>query len=134
METYKVFITGTYRVVVEVQATSPHEAEDKAYDTYTKPMLAELVAEQGVDKINDVVAHVPREPHAQEFLPFPAILTIEEIPFPWEPSSRHSLMGKLRMLGFFSASDNATQTQEIKAMRSGQTWRNKDGKICTITF
>ena len=135
METYKVIITGTYRVAVEVQATSPHEAEDKAYDTYTKPILAELVAEQGgVEKVNDIAVQVEAVPYAQEFLPFPATISIEGIPFPQEPSSRRSLMGHLRTLGFFSSSNNAIQTKEIQAMRSGQIWRNKDGKICIIDF
>lgn len=56
METYRVWITGTYHVEVLIEANSPSEAEDLVYKTYTKPMLEELVAEQGVDQILSVAS------------------------------------------------------------------------------
>ena len=56
METYKVWITGTYHVEVHIEANSCAEAQDIVWDTYTKPMLEELVSEQGVDQILNVAA------------------------------------------------------------------------------
>jgi hypothetical protein len=41
---------------VLIEANSPSEAEDLVYKTYTKPMLEELVAEQGVDQILNVAS------------------------------------------------------------------------------
>lgn len=56
METYKVWITGTYHVEVHIDASSPSEAQDLVWEKYTKSMLEELVAEQGVDQILNVAA------------------------------------------------------------------------------
>jgi len=56
MKTYKVWITGTYHVEVNIEANSPDEAQGIVWGQINKPMLEELVAEQGVDQILNVAA------------------------------------------------------------------------------
>jgi hypothetical protein len=134
MENYKVWITGTYHVEVHIEATSHAEAEDLVWDTYTKPMLEELVAEQGVDKILNVKADVPKVPLPEEFLPIPATISYDDVTWKSEHVSRRSLMGLLRKSNFFSSAEPSVQTTEIQALSSGHSWADKSGRIHTITF